>query len=66
MEAFQQRVVDEESELTEKLNKLGEFIRGKIFQTLPEAERSRLQEQDGYMRSYVDVLRRRIAAFKTD
>lgn len=61
--AFQQRVVDEEAELSDKLNKLGAFIHGEIFSGLPEEDRRLLQEQDDHMRRYVAVLRLRIARF---
>jgi hypothetical protein len=62
---FKERVTQEEAELSEKLNKLGEFIHGNVFKTLAEEDRALLQEQDDHMRSYVGVLRKRIARFGT-
>jgi len=64
MQPHEERVVEEEKALSEKLNKLGEFIHGEVFAVLPEEDKSLLQEQDDHMRSYVNVLRRRIERFK--
>ena len=64
MQDYQQRVVDEEIALSEKLNKLGAFIHGEVFLTLPEEDRTLLQEQDDHMRAYANVLRQRIERFK--
>lgn len=63
MEAFQQRVVDEEVELTDKLTKLDAFLGGKIFMGLPEEDRRLLSEQANHMRCYAVVLQQRIARF---
>lgn len=60
----QQRVVDEKSELDEKLTKLGEFINSSpIYTGLPEAERERLVRQKSCMGEYSEILGERIAAF---
>jgi len=59
----QERVVTEKKELDEKRVKLGTFIDGKTFQTLPQEERDRLMEQAIIMESYSNVLGRRILAF---
>lgn len=63
----QQRVVDEKSDLDEKLSKLRDFCsqRGGIFDSLPTEEKQRLTEQEGHMAAYSDVLARRIAAFES-
>ena len=66
MQPHQQRVVDEKTDLDEKLSKLRTFcsqING-IFDSLPTEEKRRLTEQEGHMASYSDVLARRIAAFQ--
>ena len=63
MEAFQQRVVDEQAELDEKRDKLGQFIGGYVFNGLPEAERERLVRQKSCMDEYSGILGERIAAF---
>ena len=60
----QQRVVDEQFELSEKLVKLSEFIDGSpIFGTLPPEERERLVRQAVCMTEYSNILLERIAAF---
>lgn len=63
MEAHQQRVVDEKTELDAKREKLGAFIEGAIYQGLPEAERDRLTQQAIAMTTYSTILGERIAAF---
>lgn len=63
MRPHEERVVAEENELAFKLNKLGAFIHGETFKALAAEDRTLLQEQDGHMRSYLGVLRRRIQRF---
>ena len=64
MQLHQQRVVDEQSELNEKLNKLSDFIKtSPLFEGLPIDEQERLMRQKYYMIEYSDVLAERIAAF---
>ena len=65
LQPHQQRVVDEKTELDEKLTKLRAFCSqsGGIFDSLPTEEKQRLTEQEGHMAAYSDVLRRRIDAF---
>ena len=64
MQPHQQRVVDEKTELDDKLTKLMSFIEGNtVYAGLPEDEQKRLKEQAIFMRGYSDVLAERIAAF---
>ena len=63
MQPHQERVVTEKKELDEKREKLGAFIEGEIFLSLPEAERGRLQQQAIAMARYSTILGDRIAAF---
>ena len=64
MQPHQQRVVDEKTELDEKLAKLGEFIESSpIFAGLPDGERKRLVRQKSCMGEYSEILGERIAAF---
>lgn len=61
----QQRVVDEKSELDEKLGKLHDFIQDNpIFKTLPDGEQKLLQRQDLVMAEYSQILSERIEAFQ--
>lgn len=59
----QQRVVDEERELDERLRKLHDFIGTPTFNGLPVAEQDRLGNQYVAMSSYARILAERIAAF---
>jgi hypothetical protein len=64
MQAFQQRVVDEKTELDKKLDNLTQFIKSsKTYLELPEPERARLLEQRLTMQRYSEILAERIAAF---
>jgi ATP/maltotriose-dependent transcriptional regulator MalT len=59
----QQRVVDEKADLDSKRDRLTEFLKGKIFQTLPSDEQERLTRQLGIMEQYSGVLAERIVHF---
>ena len=64
MEAYQVRVLAEQIELYEKLQKLEAFVNvAVIFGKLPEEEQERLKRQLSYMKEYNAVLRERIEAF---
>ena len=63
LQPHQQRVVDEKTELSERLGKLLAFFQSPIFAGLSEAERSRLRNQARFMDGYAAVLEERIAAF---
>jgi hypothetical protein len=62
---YQQRVIDEEVELTNKIVSLTEFIgSGKSgFLTLDVEDRALLREQLEAMRAYRSILRKRIDRF---
>jgi hypothetical protein len=59
----QKRVVDEKSELDQKLSKLSEFLMTTMFASLPEDEQLRLRKQHLIMVEYSEILRQRIEAF---
>lgn len=64
MQAHQQRVVDEKTELDTKAKALSEFIGGdSMFVTLDALEQTRLREQNEVMWQYSEILGARIAAF---
>lgn len=63
MEAYQERVVVERNELTEKISAFGGFLYGKIFESLDVAEQNRLVQQYRIMRLYRDILTKRILFF---
>lgn len=64
LQPHQQRVVDEQKELDAKIDKLKAFImESPIFQKLPDAERSRLNQQYDVMVVYSRILGARIEAF---
>lgn len=65
MQPHQQRVVDEATELFDKIEKLDNFIgHNPIFQALPEKEKALLEKQSEYMSLYYGVLMSRIASFE--
>lgn len=63
MQPYQQRVVDEKAELSEKLEKLETFLGGEIYSSLPTAEQTRLSRQSLIMQLYEQVLEERIGSF---
>lgn len=62
--AYQQRVIDELLELTERANKLEVFFGTATYHTLPGAEQDRLIRQRNIMLSLMAVLEERIEAFQ--
>lgn len=63
MEPHEERVVQEKSELDEKIGKLVPFLKTRIFAGLPEEEKDRLARQLGVMQQYSHILNERISAF---
>lgn len=63
MPEYQQRVVNERDDLSDKLSKLAEFLGSDMFYTLSESEQGRLKRQHIAMSSYFFVLNERIEAF---
>ncbi len=64
LKPHQERVVTEQKELAEKLEKLTAFIFTPTFAALSAPEQERLNRQYGIMEQYVKVLGERIAAFE--
>lgn len=63
LEDYQKRVVDEKSELSEKLIKLSEFIQSENFEKLSDTDKSDLKSQYLFMSLYFDKLSERINRF---
>ena len=63
MKPYQQRVVDEKTDLDAKVARLKTFLEGSTFKSLPGEECARLTRQLGIMENYSGVLGERIAAF---
>lgn len=64
-EPHQTRVIDEALELTDKLDKLWEFIKNSpIFKSLDLEEQTRLKQQESAMAYYLTILVERISNFK--
>ena len=59
----QQRVVDEQKELQDKIDKLKNFHASAVFIGLAPAEQARLFAQATFMSAYNDILKDRIEAF---
>lgn len=66
MQDYQQRVIDEKTELDAKLERLTTFITGSsIYAALPEVEKDCLSRQHTAMTQYSGILAERIAGFPT-
>lgn len=63
MEVFQERVLQEKTELDEKLHRLSDFIAGDAFDKISDAEKDRLQRQAAAMGEYSTILAERVADF---
>ena len=63
MESYQQRVIDEKTELDEKISKLQLFISSEKFSQVKPEEQERLVRQHGFMIQYSNVLKERIEKF---
>ena len=63
MQPYQQRVVDEKSELDGKIEKLSAFIESDQFVRVDEEERDRMRQQLRTMQTYSGILGERIDAF---
>lgn len=60
---YQQRAIDEKTELDERIEKLNKFLATGTFAELPQDEQDRMQRQAKYMRRYSEILGQRIEAF---
>lgn len=60
---YEQRVVDEKTELDDKLIKLGTFIDSDFFDTLSLQNKELLVCQEGVMKDYSNILKARIELF---
>lgn len=63
MEDYQQRVVDEKTEIDTKLKNLRTFMHGDVYASLPATEQGLLMVQLVAMDNYSEVLARRIELF---
>jgi hypothetical protein len=63
MEPWQQRVVDEQTALADRLVKLENFIGTLLFNSLTEADQKLLLAQKEAMTVYWDILSARIASW---
>lgn len=60
---YQERLLVEEAQVSERLNDLGGFIHSGAFEILAPEDQADLQEQYNAMRLYVKILRRQIGRF---
>lgn len=63
MEDYQQRVLDEKTELDAKIQKLEVFLSTPIFDNMPRTARELLIIQYAYMGNYSTILSQRIVLF---
>jgi hypothetical protein len=61
--AYQERVIAEHAELSERTQKLDTFTGSEAFRTVDTHEQARMVRQLNHMRGYRNVLAERIAAF---
>jgi len=66
MKEYQKRVVEEKTDLDNKLIKLNNFIESDKFEEQDEEEQDRLTRQGAAMQEYSVCLEERIAAFDED
>ena len=64
MQPHEQRVVDEQAELEDKLRRLNDFTKVSTFHLLDSEEKTLLRMQLEVMRTYSSILGLRIANFK--
>lgn len=64
MQEYQQRVIDEERAIKEKLTALLKFTCTKAFKSLPFEDKDLLLEQGKAMTFYGEILEKRISRFK--
>jgi hypothetical protein len=63
MSDYQERVLSEQKELIDKLEKLDVFMNSETFSTLSAIDQSLLMVQHSAMENYSDTLDRRIERF---
>lgn len=66
MEAYQERVVSERDQLSERLSNLTHFMNDAVFKALPGEEQHRMQRQSYYMSQYLNVLNARITVWENE
>lgn len=63
LQPHQQRVMDEYTELHERVFKLNQFTEGEVFPTLSSVDKDLLTQQLKCMQQYVSILYKRIERF---
>lgn len=63
MEAYQERIVEEKKGLDKKLNSLSDFFLTKTFESLKDADKELLINQELAMMKYSRILGERITRF---
>jgi hypothetical protein len=66
MQAFQERVVVEKSDLDKKLESLKSFLLSETYRELSDDEQKLLRQQISVMDLYSDILEKRILMFPND
>lgn len=61
---YQQRVIDEASELAQKIDKLRDFLYSDKFETIKKNDQILLFQQLGHMSAYLRVLKERMDNFE--
>lgn len=66
MKPYQERVIEEKQGLDSRIERLTAFIYTHVFESLDDAEQSRMRIQLSIMQAYATVLGERIAHFTDD
>lgn len=66
MKDWQQRVVDEKTELDGRLDRLRAFFGTGLYRTLQPLQQDLMQRQASYMDAYSSTLRERIESWRPD
>jgi hypothetical protein len=66
LEPHEVRMVEEHSQLSERLSHLRHSFDSSFFHTLPEAEKARMKAQEMFMSGYESVLSDRLAVIFRD
>ena len=64
MSTWQERVIEEYEEISDRGQKLFDFIDSDVYEALPAFDRIALAMQLAHMQGYAGILRRRINEFK--
>lgn len=63
LQPHQERAIQEQKDLSEKIQKLEIFFKGDVYRTLPQEDQDDMSDQHIYMCLYLSKLNARISRF---